>query len=334
MEQQSSTSTPQLPSDQRRLIARTVAMLVLFGGFVCCVYRPDILTALAIVPTWLWLLPASATVIYSWGLKDRRFAWGLLVLWTVFTVCCVEETVSLTRSILRTVKSREPLTSPIRVVTLNCDSISSCVAELVRIEPDIVLLQESPGADELNRLTQLLFNGEGHFLSTGDTSILARGRIDAQYAERGKHFLIGAVSLMDHPPIYCVSLRLSPPVARLDFWSSGFWTDHQAMRDKHREQLREVMQVFRETSGAAACVLGGDFNMTPRDRAFSELSPDLTDSFLQSGTGLGGTGTNDWPLFRVDQIWTNDRCRSDHSYTLKWTQSDHRLIVCELQLRN
>lgn len=327
-------TSPQFSVNKRRLLARAAAIFLLSAAYVSCVHRPDILTALTLVPAWLWLLPALATIICIWRLKDRRFAYGLLILWSIFGVGWVEEVSALTRSVLRSVKAREPKRESIRVVTLNCDSISRCVEDLVRVEPDIILLQESPGDEELLRLTQLLFNGEGHFLSSGDTSILARGKIDALRDQRGQHYAMGVVSLSGKPSIHCVSLRLAPPVARLDYWSPGFWTDHQAMRYKHREQLRQVMQVLRETLDGDACVLGGDFNMTPLDRAFSELCPDLTDSFLKSGTGLGGTGTNDWPLFRVDQIWSNHRLQSDHTYTRKWTKSDHRLVISEMRFEN
>ena len=334
MEDKENQSTPLLPTNKLSLFARTAAILLLSGAFVACVHRPDILAALTLVPAWLWFLPALATVICSWRLKDRRFAFGLVVLWAVFGVVSVEETSILARSVIRSVVPREPSTETIRVVTLNCDSISSCIEDLRHVDPDVVLLQESPGTDELHRLTQLLFAGDGHFITAGDTSILARGRIDSIHNQRGKHFLAVVVSLIDKPPIHCVSLRLTPPVARIDFWSAEFWTDHRARRDKHREQLREVMQVLRDTLNTEACVVGGDFNMTPLDRAFSELAPGLVDSFLQSGTGLGGTGTNDWPLFRVDQIWSNERCRSDRTYVRKWTGTDHRLVVCEMRIEN
>ena len=78
-------------------------------------------------------------------------------------------------------------------------------------------------------------------------------------------------------------------------------------------------------------MVGGDFNTTPHDRALSELRLIMTDSFSHSGTGLGGTGTNDWPLFRVDQVWVNALCEPERVCAMKSIHSDHRLVLCDLR---
>ena len=74
-------------------------------------------------------------------------------------------------------------------------------------------------------------------------------------------------------------------------------------------------------------VIGGDFNTTGLDRALDELQPQLADAFAGSGFGWGATGTNDWPLFRVDQIWTNTGLISVRVLAEKTDCSDHHFAV-------
>ena len=237
----------------------------------------------------------------------------------------------MSRSIARAITVSAPTDRRVRVVSLNCANTARCVEDLVRVQPDIVLLQESPGIDGLQRMTQQLFGDAGHFLSGGDTAILARGTIEGRFVDLAGHFVVGTITLPGEEPIQCVSLRLTPPVARLDFWTTGFWLEHREMRNLHRRELQEVVQEIRRTDATSQWVVGGDFNTTPHDRALSELRPMMADSFSQSGTGLGGTGTNDWPLFRVDQVWVNSHCETERVCAVKSIHSDHRLVVCDLQ---
>jgi endonuclease/exonuclease/phosphatase (EEP) superfamily protein YafD len=76
-------------------------------------------------------------------------------------------------------------------------------------------------------------------------------------------------------------------------------------------------------------LVGGDFNTTGLDTALDALRPTLTDAFAGHGTGWGATGTNDWPLFRVDQIWTDARLVPTRVYAEKTTSSDHRMVICD-----
>jgi hypothetical protein len=84
---------------------------------------------------------------------------------------------------------------------------------------------------------------------------------------------------------------------------------------------------------ASAVVIGGDFNTLPLDTALGELRPQVADSFATRGVGWGATGTKDWPLFRVDQIWSNARLAPIQAFARKTAHSDHRMVICEGVLR-
>ena len=200
-----------------------------------------------------------------------------------------------------------------------------------RVKPDVVLLQESPGHDALATIARNLFGDEGSFVAGGDTAILARGAIKPLFVDRGAHFIVGRVKFKDGRELDCVSLRLAPPPSRLDFWTLGFWSEHREMRHRHRRQLRQVVAQLHEIA-SQSLVIGGDFNTTGLDRALDELRPQLNDAFDGSGTGWGATGTNDWPLFRVDQIWTNTGLIPVSVLAEKTDCSDHRMVLCDVRV--
>lgn len=130
----------------------------------------------------------------------------------------------------------------------------------------------------------------------------------------------------------CVSLRLTPPVPRLDFWAAEFWADHRQLRQRHREELREALAIAQQQA-LDPIVLGGDFNMVPLDPVFAELRPEFQDAFVGSGTGWGATGAQPRPLFRVDQIWLPQSWRPARTFARSTRNSDHRLVVCDVERR-
>jgi hypothetical protein len=204
------------------------------------------------------------------------------------------------------------------------------VAEVTAWEPDIVLLQESPRREQLVDLLQNLYGAEGTFLWGGDTAILARGTIHPRRVDRSSHFVHALVELPTGLTVNVVSVRLNPPVFRLDFWMPGFWIDHRNKRVKHRRQIQDVAEHIRTI--ATPLIVGGDLNAPPNDGALVPLRERLRDTFRTAGHGWGNTGTNDYPLFRVDQIWASPHFLAESVTAQKTIHSDHRMVVCDLIL--
>lgn len=319
--------------------------LVLAASAVCCVavsvcywLQPDWLAAVTLVPAWCWLLPGI--VLAGFGMSRRHKSWCLcvLVLWATYTALFVEEARSLIRTANRPPAGRKPAGEPrrvIRVVCLNCYVANSkSAAEVVKYNPDIVLLQESPNRDHLRRLSRELFGRDGTYLWGGDTSILARGDLRPRTIDTHSHFVHATVELPTGFTTDIISLRLNPPVFRLDCWSPGFWIDHRNNRKKHRRQVLDVMQVIGRLPRSANLIVGGDFNAPPGDGALEPLRQRLFDTFAQAGRGWGNTGTNDYPLFRVDQIWASRGFSAESVVARKTIHSDHRMVICDLVLRD
>jgi hypothetical protein len=61
-----------------------------------------------------------------------------------------------------------------------------------------------------------------------------------------------------------------------------------------------------------------------------ELRPGLFDTFREAGRGWGSTGTNEFPLFRVDQVWASRGFRAESVTARRVVHSDHRLVVCDV----
>jgi endonuclease/exonuclease/phosphatase (EEP) superfamily protein YafD len=260
----------------------------------------------------------------------------VLALWVAFAVIFVEEA----RSMARLVRSPEvgwrevsEQGRVVRVVSLNCYVCNAqAAAEVAAYEPDIVLLQESPNREHLARLCCDFFGDDGEFIWGGDTAILARGRLQPRHVEGTSHFVHAVVELPNGLKMDVISVRLSPPVFRLDFWRAGFWKDHRDKRVKHRRQIQDVVDEIQSISQDRPVILGSDFNAPPNDGALAALRQRLYDTFQQAGRGWGATGTSRLPLFRVDQIWASRDLHVKSVVARRTINSDHRMVICEIIL--
>jgi endonuclease/exonuclease/phosphatase family metal-dependent hydrolase len=304
----------------------------------CYLAQLDWLAPVTLVPTWFWVIPGTLLAICGFSPRHKLSFISVFVLWGVFIVFFVEEA----RSVVRI--SNSPTAEwqaarergrGIRVVSLNCNvGQTRCVDEAAAWNPDIVLIQESPGNEGLEHLSRVLFGADGAFLNGGDVSILARGQIQPKYSNRGSHFVHAELELPTGVRTNVISVRLAPPVFRLDFWTRRFWIEHRDKRIQHRKQILEIMQHIQGTPKSQLLIVGGDFNSPPYDDALAPLQQRLFDTFQQAGHGWGATGTNDYPLFRVDQIWVSQGFQADSVRAQKTLHSDHRMVVCDLMVKD
>jgi len=299
------------------------------------VFQPDILAAIVLVPPWCWAVAGVGLAVLGYERALRRWTLLAIALWGVFAFVFVDETHGLWRTVARKMfptNASEVSDESLRVVSLNCAGIVESSRELIQLEPDIVLLQESPGRDQVAELARSLFGTEGAFLHKGDTSIIAGGTFSDLTPEADSHFAHARVQLAGGHELDLISLRLAPPIFRMDFWSSRFWTDHRDRRVEHRKQVTRLLRQLRQQSAKHSVILGGDFNTTPNDLVLNDLKMLLFDTFQSAGRGLGNTGTNQYPLFRVDQIWASRDIDAVSSMTRPSRHSDHRIVVSDVRL--
>ncbi len=328
------TSTEPKPSRYRILLIYCSAVLLLVIS-VCLWIQPDWLAPVSIVPAWCWLLPGVILVCLGYNRKYKTTFSIVLFLWILFTAIFIEEA----RSILF---SRSTPTSQwknaqenglgIRVLSLNCAGNARAAEEVTKWNPDIVLLQESPSRENVEQLAYKLFKENGCFLFGTDTSLIVNGTIGSSRNDPASHFTYAEVELQSGKKVNVISLRLSPPVFRLDFWKPGFWIDHREKRIEHRQQIAEIISYLKTTSQETPVIIGGDFNSPPNDAALTAMRPQFRDAFSKAGNGWGATGTNDYPLFRVDQIWISQNFQATSLTAHNTLHSNHRFVIADLIL--
>ncbi len=76
----------------------------------------------------------------------------------------------------------------------------------------------------------------------------------------------------------------------------------------------------------------GDLNDTPMSYSYHRLNDLMSDAFVESGRGVGHTYVGDFPSFRIDHILHGPELRAMGFKTLPDELSDHRPIVCWLEM--
>jgi endonuclease/exonuclease/phosphatase (EEP) superfamily protein YafD len=294
--------------------------------------RNEHVAALTMLPTWLWLLPGLLLTLDAYRQRRfRRYAGIVTLLWGLFLAVYVDELPALLRGL-----TPEPTaSSSLRVVSLNCAGGSEAAAnETAAYRPDIVLLQESPSRAEVERVTKRLYGDTGGCVVGLDASILARGTVEPIPVPPSlrMHAVAARVTVPGHPAVHVISLRLPPPVARVDLWNPENWR-LQAADFRERRILIQAFKTFLrellERPGRTPLLVGGDFNAPGRDGTLDPLgAAGIQDAFRQAGRGFGNTITNEMPFHRIDLLFTNPKRLRPLTVTAHRTEnSDHRLVA-------
>ena len=316
----------ELQKPDRKIAKFCAWTMIVLGLFLIVVYwiQPDRLAPITMVPSWCWLVP----FLIGCALVRHRSLYYVIAVWIVFTCLHIEQIKSLARLGL---PEKHDSQTTIRVASLNCNvGNRDAATEVLATNSDIYLIQESPSENDLRALGFDDINIPMNFVWSTDTSIAVRGEIKAKHI--AAHFCHVVAKLSSGQQIDIVCLRLSAPVFRLDFWSSGFWTDHYQKRIHHRQQLDEIIEHLNKNQQTPHLIIGGDFNSVGRDGAMTTTLKNCRDSFAVAGRGWGETGTNEFPIFRVDQIWASNNISWMKSQSIKTMNSDHRMVVAEFAL--
>jgi vancomycin resistance protein VanJ len=223
----------------------------------------------------------------------------------------------------------------LRIVTLNCaGGDPEAAMELEALKPDVVLLQESPGEKSLLELSRKLFGGSAKCFRGPDTSILVSGTAEASKQLLAANTTGIVWSRPQGQPVLIVSARFTPPVFRLDYWNPACWSDYAENRRIRRLEVAEVAERMRTMTSEQPVIFGGDLNSPPDDGIFGRIAGlGLRDSFAIAGMSWGGTAVNDYPLARIDQIWLSEHFEPAAVYAVKTVHSDHRMVVCDVFLK-
>lgn len=96
-------------------------------------------------------------------------------------------------------------------------------------------------------------------------------------------------------------------------------------------QAQDVAKALLANPGPA--IIGGDFNAPDSGPAAHLLRGTVTDSFREAGQGWGNTFPADFPIFRLDRIYSTEDLVARGYETLA-LGSDHLAVVAEFQWAN
>ena len=215
-----------------------------------------------------------------------------------------------------------PPVSAARVITMNCSGGSVDAArEALAGAPDIALLQESPSQRELESIVRDLYGHAGAVVSGPDASIVVKGKIvDLNLNFGNTNFLAALIESDKLGSLLVVSLRLTPPVFRLDYWNPECWRAYAENRRIRREELLEVVEYVKDLV-PDRLIIGGDFNTPPDRGTFAPLAT-IAD---QASADSGYTAINEFPIARIDQVWSRGMSAT-RSRASRTQHSDHRKV--------
>ena len=207
--------------------------------------------------------------------------------------------------------------------------------EARQFEPDVLLLQEAPGEQEVERLARGFYGDEASVLCNGDNCVVARGRcrLGPIGANRVYPFAWAEVQLASGMQVQAISVHLLPPQLRDDLWRPDAWRSTADLERGRRQQLQELANMIEATPAGTPIILGGDFNLPAHDGILRLLKPRLHESFRQRGIAWGNTVLNELPISRFDQIWLSGGLRSAGTLAVRSRHSDHRMVVCDVAAR-
>ncbi len=287
-------------------------------------FQPDWAAALTIFPAWLWPLLGFGSLYLWWRSTSWQVALVGLVAWLGFCLVSVDELPGLLRTL-----SRPPAGASLRIITINCAGGNlDVIQEALEQQPNVLLIQESPGREELEQLAA----ARGLEVVCGpDASVMARGKVERllQAGLEQTYSVRCLVILPEGQRLEVISLRLFPATYRFDLWNPFCWRDQLRSRHGRRKQLELSLELPAARPANACLIIGGDFNAPARDAIFRLIPEDLQDAFAVAGRGWGDTIISDFPVHRIDAIWASKalepvNCRAD-----KLPSSDHRMVVAD-----
>lgn len=320
-----------------RVVARiTVAITLLLwvGLSVCYAWQPDACAAATVYPSWCWFVCGLGLALILLRAKRRRFALASIGLWLLFLVVFADTPLSLWRGLWQDAnpawRAQAGEAIPLRVISLNAHGSSRAVAALKQYEADLILIQETPSAIQLRKISKSVLGENAGLLAGVDASILSRTPIEPLASS--VNYTIGKVSIKPGQEVIVVSLRLTPPPFRADLWNPECWRAYRDQRIHQRDELQQLSRRLSELPTDLPLIVGGDFNVNPRDPIFRELPARLRDAFSSAGVGWGNTIINEAPFLRIDQVRCDDRFQPVRVVAQRAEDTDHRAVIADLLL--
>lgn len=221
----------------------------------------------------------------------------------------------------------------LRVVSLNCGGGNElAIDDALALAPDIILLQESPGSYLFERTLPDGWEHAGQI----DSAVLVRGTLYPDELPRWlahEMHVVRAVPSRLGRPLTAISTHIVQPELRTDIWRPEVWRHARSLRESRMAAIQHILQQRDRYGSDLPVVVGGDFNTPAGDPLLEPLLANgLTDAFRAAGHGWPNTITSDYPMERIDFIFTGRGFKPLDAFVAVTPHSDHRMVVADLAL--
>jgi|SRR5580704_2797629 vancomycin resistance protein VanJ len=248
----------------------------------------------------------------------------------------------------------EGKTPSIRVLSYNINSalggVDKLAEEIDRYSPDVVLLQENNGSEDLKGALRSRYptvEASGQFLVATRftiTSTTDPERLPFDGRARSPRFLeyvmetpLGRIAFFNVHPIspredfYVLRGRgLRREILSGHLFSGDAAPAILANAGLRGLQVQAISEAVRRTTDPA--VIAGDTNLPGLSLIFGRNLSGFRDGFAEAGSGFGYTYPNDRrPWMRIDRILTTDALRFVRFQVGTSPASDHLCVVADLQ---
>jgi len=298
----------------------------------------DSMMAVTFFPAWLWLIPGLAFAFLAL-LHKRRPALIMICCWLLFLILMVEEVHTIGRGLFineQKIESLRQQGKALRVIALNCAGANADAAkEAISYKPDILMLTESPSKADAGKLAKELFGTQAAMAWDHEATIIARGTVISRSLDKhsAAFMTMARITLQNGCQIETISARLLPAYIGLNLFSPYNWKLHRENRIEHHKQISKVLEQIKLVPESMPIIFGGDLNVVAADGSLNPLKPRLRDCVRSAGVGWPNTAPNEIPLVRIDQIWTSLHFKVLSARAVKTQNSDHRMLICDLQLK-
>lgn len=311
-------------------------LFALYAGLLVCLLNQwDSIVAATLIPFWAWAGGAMAVSAISWILFRGTSLVLVFSLWLGTTIVISEESIGIGRDLLRAVDppTRPPEDELIRVITLDAGGSVDTLSGVSSLEPDIVLVQDSPVEGDVARVAELLFGMNGTYHVANGQAILARGEFLATLdAEVGRAAHV-RLRLADGFLIDLTGLQLESCLPRYDLWNPAAWSTLTLRRIENRRQLRTHLGENQIVRSDTARLVAGGFATPPRDDVFRPLeSNGMRDAFSLAGVGWGNTFPLDYARLRLDQIWVSKNLQPFRVEAKILPGAPRRIVIADLRI--
>ena len=191
--------------------------------------------------------------------------------------------------------------------------------------PDIICLQEFPDTINIKLDTEYKINQK-----LGTIILTSKKQINNQFVHLETNrsnscIYIDIIHEKDTIRVYNMHLE-SVQINKKD----SFFQKITKINEANKIRIKQVKTIINNIKKSPyPVILCGDMNNSPYSFAYKNITKQLNDAFIKSGSGLGNTFQYIIPL-RIDYIFHEKNIKSYNFNTINTNLSDHNMITCNI----